>query len=490
MKVSNTQVLAGLFLFMAQIRLGVGQVNIVDHLIVIARKTTTPLVIEAQESYPPPQPATQNVVVPAVGDIDPAIYYVDFRESVDGISLGLLLSQFVYDLKNKVILAERRFYRVNGSGPNDPASEQNILTDPYLDGKTISGVFKEGFRYLLPHDHAEKEYDLHAGGGIELLNDKTFADLEVWMVEISYLADQSQVGTNGGGLYNGVVTLTADTALNNTHRGKRLKCESNASSRLVVTLEDLVTVPDAAFYHFTSNGGNQFQTRIIPFVGQTITYNGEVYTEMTIAKGEYLRIEKVGTIWEATMVHPGILQVGERIAATWKDHPNTKPEDNTLYDGDDWPRIWWWIKNKLPITHYAIDDNVINPGYVHPVGLNGLFIIHSTQKKFRVPDTQGWSEKGLSNFSVYGTDATRVYDYPGGVQGGQVGEFNMTVPNAPVIRKTGTSNSVIVLGVPSGPVGGANPDAIIGNQNITINGINAGKVNTVNNIGVVYLRRF
>jgi hypothetical protein len=101
---------------MGQIRLGIGQVNITDYLIVIARKTTSPLVIEAQEKYDPPQPATQNVVVPREGNIDPVIYYVDFRESPDGVSLGLLLAQFVYDLKNKILIAERRFYIVNGSG--------------------------------------------------------------------------------------------------------------------------------------------------------------------------------------------------------------------------------------------------------------------------------------------------------------------------------------------------------------------------------------
>ena len=59
---------------MAQIRLGVGQVNITNTLIAIARKTTTPLVEEAREPYAPPHPATRNVVLPAAGSIDPVIY--------------------------------------------------------------------------------------------------------------------------------------------------------------------------------------------------------------------------------------------------------------------------------------------------------------------------------------------------------------------------------------------------------------------------------
>lgn len=463
---------------MGQIRLGLGQVNIVDHLIVIARKTTTPLVIEAQESFAPPQPAIRNVVVPAVGDIDPVIYYVDIRESADGVSLGLLLGQYVYDLKNKFIIAERRFYKVGGAGANDPAANQNILSDPYLDGKTISGVFKEGFRYLMTPDLTNKEFDLHAGGGIELLNDKDFGQDEVWMIEVSYLGDQGMPGSGGGGLYSGVVTITADTVLDISHRGKRLKCESNASSRLVVTLEDVVTVPDAAFYHFTSNGGNQFQTKILPAAGQTITYNSEGYTEMTLAKGEYIRIEKIGAIWEATLVHPGILQVGERLPATWKDHPSTKPEDGSLFDGDDWPRPWWWIKNKLPVSHYLIDDNVINVGYVHPVGKEGLWVIHSTQKKFRMPNTQNLSERGLKSFTVYGADAERVYDYPGGLQHEMVG------PHFHGLPADGAGAGDIQSLVHSG-----NSDEAISDDHLT--GYNIGGFeNRVKNFGVIYLRRF
>lgn len=468
--------LAGLFSFMGQIRLGIGQVNIVDYLKVIARKTTTPLVIEAQETYAPPQPTTRNVVVPAVGDIDPVIYYVDIRESADGVSLGLLLAQFVYDLKNKFLIAERRFYKVNGSGPNDPVSDQDTLTDPYFDGKTISGLFKEGFRYLMTPDLANKEFDLVTGGGIKLRDGKQFSDQEVWMVEISYLGDQSIAG-GGAGLYSGVITITADTVLNNTHRGKRLKCESNASARLVVTLEDIVTVPDGAFYHFTSNGGNQFQTKILPAVGQTITYNGEGYTEMTLSKGEYIRIEKVGAIWEATLVHPGVLQVGERFGGTWKDHPNTKPENGTLYDGDDWPRPWWWIKNKLPASHYIIDDNVINGGYTHPAGKEGLFVIHSSQKKFRMPHTQNLSERGLKNFTAYGTDGERIYDYPGGVQNEMVGPHTHSLPR----DASGSSNIQSLVDT-------SNADEDISGASLT--GVNSGTENRVKNFGVIYLRRF
>src|ERR1044072_3309823 len=469
---------------MAQIRLGIGQVNITNYLIIVVRKTTTPLVIEALESYAPPHPATRNVVVPASGDIDPVIYYVDAYESSDGIAFDLLLAQFVYDLKNKIIISERRFYKVGGGNPTDPLPDQKILSDPYLDGKTISGVFKEGFRYLRPQTEAFPEWVPYAGGGIELQDPLQFSQDETYSIEISYLVDQT-IGSGNAGLYSGVTLIDTDTTLDGSYRNKRLRCEASASNKLVVTLESLASVPDGTFYHFTSNGGLQNQTRILPAGSETIIYNGENYPELWVGKGEYVRIVKVGSIWEGELVHPFVLQVGERYPATWKDHPSCKPEDGALYDGVEWPRIWWWIKNKLPATHYVTDDNVINPDYTHPADRKGQFVIHSTLKKFRTPNTQGLSEKGLSDFNTYGLDNGRLFDYPGGIQAGQVGQFNLTLNSAPIFRKSGTNNTIVGLAT-----GGDNPDPSVATITVIYPNINNGKENRVPNSGVIYMRRF
>lgn len=461
---------------MAQIRLGIGQVNITNHLIAVARKTTTPLVIEAQKSYAPPHPATRNVVLPDVGSIDPVVYYVDFYESSNGSSFDLLLSQFVYDLKNQIVISERRFYVVGGPGATDPAPDQTILADAYLDGKTISGVFKEGFRYLRPNTETIPEWQPHAGGGIELLNNIIFSGGEVCSIEISYLANQTQIA-GGSGLYTGVGLIDFSTTLNSGHRNKRLRCESAASNILWVTLEPIASLADGTFYHFTSNGGAQSQTRIIPDGSETIKYNGENYTELSIGKGEFVRIVKTGSFWEAELAHHNILQVGERFAGTWKDHPSCKPEDGALYDGDEWSRMYWWVITKLPSTHKIVDDNVINPGYIHPADKPGLFVIHSTLKKFRVPNTQNLSERALKYFNTYGSNVDRQYDYPGGFQDEMVGPHTHSLPRD-------ASGSVDM------PSLAASPNSDEGYSDLTPTGTNSGTENIVKNFGVIYMRRF
>jgi hypothetical protein len=462
---------------MAQIRLSIATINITNDLIVIARKTTTPLVIEAQEVYDAPHPITQNVVLPATGDIDPVIYYVDFYESSDGVSLDLLLSSFQYDLQNNVILSERRFYTVGGTGPNDPPADQDTLTDAYLDGKTISGVFKEGFRYLKPETETTPEWEVVAGGGIRLLGGKQFSGEEVVSIEISYTGSSGS-GSSGGSLYNGTALIDTDTTLDTTYRNKRLRTESAASNKLVVTLEPVGSAPDGTFYHFTSNGGSQNQTRVLPSGSETIKYNGENYTEMSFGKGEFLRIVKTGTFWEAELAHENILNVGSRFSGDWKDFPSCKPEDATLYDGDEWPRIWWWIKNKLPISHYIVDDNVINGGYSHPLERRGQFVIHSALKKFRMPNTQELMDKGLKDFDSYGTDTERTYDYPGGIQDDQVGQVGFSLNKGNGYTGGAQNAGWFAPGDPNHP----HPD-----EDVIMN---FGKETRVNNNGVIFLRRF
>lgn len=457
---------------MANANFSLGQVNITDFLIVQFRKVSTPTVIAASQVFAPPQPTTRNI---SFTGLDPTTYYVDFRESSDGISLGLLLASYVYDVKNQMIVAEFRYYLVDGGGAHDPASGQDTLTDPYLNGKTIQSIYKEGFRPLVPPSETFKEYDLVAGGGFKLLNGQLFSGGEVVVVWIAYTV--SAPSSTSAGAFKGVKLIDVNTTLDATYYGYRIKCHSTGS-RLVVTFPALASIPDETPFYFTTNKGSQFQTRFLTTGGELFEFAGDDLQEITMGKGEQMWIVKNGSRFEVIDAHANAQQVGQRFPGTWKDHVNTMPEDGRLLDGDDYPRPWWWISAKLPATHYIVDDAVVGGGYLHPAGKEGLFVIHSTLKKFRMPNTQGWSEKGLADFDTYGADAGRTYDYPGGSQAGQVGQFTGTIP----IRK---GNSY---------TGGPNND-IFGNgsnglqvQNLDVT-FNAAKENQVKNIGVIHHRR-
>jgi hypothetical protein len=361
------------------------------------------------------------------------------------------------------------------------------LIDPYLDGKEII-VYKEGYRPLVPPTETYKEYDLYPGGGVTLLNSEWSLD-EVIAVQIVHMVAQT---SSGGGRFSDVVNITANITLSSTHYGKRLRCEGASSTQLVITMDDLTNVPEGTGMKFTSNGGTQNQTRIVAAPGNVFRYHLTSYPELSFSPGESLTVEKriIGgtAYWEVYDADHGLRTVGERFAGTWKDHPNTKPEDGSLYDGDEWPRIWWWINNKLPATHYISDALVTGGGYVHPAGKEGLFVIHPTLKKFRLPNMQELTERGLKDMDTYGSDTGRVYDYPGGVQNEQTGAHTHT--GASLRSGSHSSASSALTGPVKFLVNTAGDGAASQSDFVTGGVTGATGAMRVKNAGVVYLRRF
>jgi hypothetical protein len=471
---------------MANLRMTIGQVNITDWLIIRLRKTTAPLAVVASEAYSEPHPVTRNVVVPASGSIDPDEYYIDLYESSNGITLGLLLGQFVHKITETSGILEWRFYKVGNGGTGDPIPDTTTLTDPYFIGKTISAVFKPGYGPLTPEPYTFKEYDF-ATDTITLLNGQIFSNEEIWSVLIENPVSTS---TSARTFFNNVITLTTSTVLSSTHYNARLRCEGTGGLTQVHTLPDPATVPDGTIMYFMQNRGNQNQTKLITAAG-LIVFGDGTRSEITIGKGEWVHLEcrLIGAtmFWEVVGVHHAISMVGERWSAGFLNHPNCMPEDGRLLDGDEWPRIWWWITSVLTATHTITSDSVILGGYTHPVGQEGLFVRHSSLKKFRMPNTQELTERGLKDMDTYNTDAERVYDYPGGVQHEQVGphlHYDGEADNSQHSSSSSQTSTPSRLLVNNGPAGHAK---ILGFTSGPVTG-NPTHMRT-KNIGVIYMRR-
>lgn len=467
---------------MAVIKLTIGAVNITNYLIVVARKTTDPNTIAAQQAYAPEDlDAPVNVLLPDSGALDAGTYYVDYRESTDGETLGTLLGTFTYDATNKKPISETRYYLTNGPRDIDPEGDQTDLIDPYLDGKNITSIYKEGFRPLVPpggDTESFKEYDLITGGGVKLLGGQLFNDNEVTVIEITYTLSYDDSASNAG-LYDGVVLITEDTTLGTTHRNKCLKCES-VSTKLVITLEDLSTVPDGKFYYFRSNRGSQKKVRILPATGDKILFAGVERDEVSLGLGESVRIEKATDIWEVVTEWKGQECVGERVTKGVKDTLNLVPEDGSLQDGDIEPRLFKFVHD-LPATHKIIDDAVINIGYVHPEGKEGMFVQHSSLRKFRMPNSQGWYIKGLDDYDTYTGTGNR---YPGATGQGQVGPHTHPLPFKKNDSSGGNQQNTLYNGIDNGAVNFPSTPATSINT-----GDGSGDTNEVNNIGDIFHRR-
>ena len=410
-----------------------------------------------------------------IPDLDADNYYIKFYDALTNVALGTLASECFVSALSSEFQYEIRFYE----GGNLPVTaslsvDGTVLTDTYLIGKIVQSVEKEGFRTIDPAN----EYSYVPASGQITLNFTTLATGEKLVVCI-----KNRVGTSSsasGGIYNGTMTITAATqTLLPTDKNKRVRLYGNQPTQ-VITLPLLASISvDDGFYFDNSVGNDTIQPKIIiqgldriHFCGFTFT-NTE-YQEFWASQGEHLLLRKFNdNYWEVISDYKGT-NVGERLAAGYLSHPNTLPEDGRLVDGDEYPRLYYWIKNILQANHYLIDDAVINLNYVQPLSRIGQFAIHSTLKKIRMPKTSSFSERGLSSFTSYGLDGQRSYDYPGGFQIEMVGPHNHNFNTDDQVFESDNANDRSVM-VPG--------SSIKTTQN------NTGIENRVNNIGVVFLRR-
>lgn len=401
----------------------IGTVNFTNYLHVTVCKVKTPSVI-AFETWIAVPLTSYNLLV---SDLDPEDYYVNYYEAPDNTSLGTLQAQLVVKAGSNQIISERRFYTCGGIGASDPADGASTITDPYLVGKNVTGLFKEAFRYFEPA--IEFSFD-NIAGKVSVINGTTFTVDEKIAIEISYNNDTTNASaSSSGGLYTGNVTVVEATrTLTTGEINARIRLLGSISTQ-VITLPPLSSIAtDKGYYFDNTVGGVAIQPKILFDGTDKLLFNGfnttnNLFTEFWVSRGEHLLIRKGESgNWEVIGDYKGT-NVGEKVTVGYNGHPNILVEQLQLIDGDEYGRLYWWVKNVLPSTYKYIDDTVINDPFT---GFDnnkcGQFAIHSTLKKFRMPFTIYLTERGISNFLNPGIDSQRTVPFPGGLQNEQVGK--------------------------------------------------------------------
>lgn len=451
-----------------------GQVGVTDYLICRARPVSSPGTEQERKRFGPAPSTVNNFVFTT---LQPVTYYFDLYESTDGTALSFLFSTFTFDVKNKRFIKERRFYVVDRGLTADPVDADLTLTDAYFNGKNITGVFQRGFGYLIP----DTDYSI-AGTTITLLNGMHFSGDETWAVEIDYTATDSTMVSSY--LFAGRKTVTANVTTDNTFYNKRILCNGTGDT-LTITLDDYVNIPDGNFFYFVdNNGGAQKQTKIIVSSG-SILYNGISQLEIWIGKGEWIWLEKNGSVFEVVQSHSNLQMVGQRFAATTKLHINTLPEDGAVYTAAEYPRLWYWLTHFVAVDSFLLDNAMTTGAYTRPVHRNGHFIISVTNSCFRMPDTQGWFERGLKDFNTYGFDSNRDLDLPGGTQPWELPKHGSGFA-------VGTGSSGVVMPDENPTDGNTRRATALTDDDIYVAGAKLPvkeNESVVKNIGVIYLRR-
>lgn len=462
-----------------------GELNLAGYLHVIFEKTSNPGT-PVFETYIP-VPFTNHVMM--ANGLDYENHYMFLYEAATNAELGQFKAKcFVQKGANGNALELRFYVRGSGAALVAPAGatlspDETTINDPYLVGKDVFLVDKQGDRILNPQGEmlfTTSQGDLELQGGRVLSTDETL----VVIINNKTSLPTLNVGT---GLYADVLTVTEATkSLGIADVNKRVRCKGALTTQ-IFTIDLLSAFTYGQGYYFDNScGGAAIQPKILFSGTNKLNFNGFAIpsndiSEIWLGRGDHFRIEKVdngGTdVWEITTDYKGT-NVGERFNGTWHQHPGTIPEDGRLLDGDEYPRLWWWINNVLPGTLKVFDNNVISPTYVFTASKPGIFVLHNTQKKFRVPKVMGLSERYLTNFTVWGGDAAnRPYDYPGGFQNEMVGPHNHTFNTGDAPGDSDDADDRTVM-LPNNP----------GTLRATAN--NNGTEQRLKNTGVIALRRY
>lgn len=335
---------------MGEIRLSVGQVNISNWLKVNVREVGNPTAIVATHNEPPPVPATMNLLFSGLNDV---VHYVDFRESPDGSAQGTLLSTFVYDVKNETIIAERRYYTTDGVGAYDPVQDDTSITDPYLVGKTVYGVFKEGFRYLVPGTEWTQ-----TGDTIDILAGGPLQSLEVVTIEINYTVGASASG--GASTPTDIIEVTANLTLDSSHYDKMMEANGSATI-LTITFPDLLTIPDGKKFWFNAHKDAQRYIAIVFPSGGYCQVDGSARTTVWVAKGEELSIIKKGSYMRIISWSGDRNRVGQIVYGGTKEPINGIPLLGGWVPIADVPRLFNWYVNELDFTELGSGTDDIEP---------------------------------------------------------------------------------------------------------------------------------
>lgn len=447
---------------MGEIRLAIANLNLTLGLRIDVREVEDPGTIVETLYYPAPVASDINVLIPNLNDV---VHYVDFRHSSSAGSLGTLLKTIDYDARGNTA-QELRFYTADGPGDNDPASGQRTITDPYLDGKTITELFKEGHRPLNPDGEWTQ-----TGASVTLDNSKSpFAPGEVIVVKLSFVSSSSNSSSKSFPL--DFVTITGDTTLNNTYLDKMIECDGS-STILNITLDAFTNIPNGKKIGFNTHQGapgvsSMRYVKIIFPGGNTVMIDGLQKDIIFLGKGEELILMKKGSEMKVVSWNGDHRRVGEHVYADIAPL-NSLPLLGAWYLKSELGRLWENYVSQLLPTYLGTGTYPSVPvlGQWHKWIVSGDYVW--------VPDLGGFFIRALDPDGNLDPERATPNRIPGDAQADQVGQF---VFAGKKFRKSGTGNELVALE--------NNNDVNLGTQDITFNlGKKNRPVNIVKNAYVI-----
>lgn len=393
-------------------------------------------------------PYDDTYVIP---NLQPVVYTIQLWRSDDGTSLDQLITEWSQDASKsseEIIITHQ--YKVGRGWDNttpvntgtevwaDPSDTDTNLVDERLDGYTKDQliVHEAGYGNLL-----DAEYSLLAGGGITLLNGKTFDQDVSWTItkttvqEVTLPADSA-----ASQQFSGVQEITAnrDFFVNSTDNLYNKLCPINgAGTTIQVTFPDLSLVPDGTHVTFNTHKGSQNYLILQFDAGDTVRFLNQDVNVIYIAKCQVISLYFDSGVCYITIDPSNALKRG----AVAPDYDASRDansgaliyadESTGELDKSDYPGLYEFAAQLSGSAVCTLGAGVGQWSYDSGGGVypnKRKWGIDTGAETFRVPHLSGMVAKYSSTPGVYEADG--------------VGEFtgNITVPKG--YSYTGAPNNL------------------------------------------------
>jgi hypothetical protein len=364
----------------AQAKFSIGQVNFTEHLLVIAYEASNPTAEVARQSFAPAHPTTRNIVFE---DLNATPHIFEFRQSDDGVDLGLLYNSFSIDvglIQDSVV--EIFDLVVDGGDTYDPVDGDDSVTHPSFENLLV--ISKPGFGLL----SNEVDYEKTTATTIHLLNDVKFSNGERYTFVIFKKQTVAQ-NTSGRPLFQDIVSIAADTVISAAHYGKLLEA-NGAAAILTITFPDFTTIPDNTVFGFNTESGAQRYLKIVFTGADGAKLKGGVKSTFCLGKNEDAAFIKKGTrlykmFWDGDYYRVGEVVISEIQPA------NSVAELGGWLLIADYPRLYNEFVNLLDPSLLG-DISTLTGG--EPVAAERTkWCIDLANSRFWVPDSGGYFDR-------------------------------------------------------------------------------------------------
>lgn len=412
---------------MAQIGINVSVSGLSGQLLIRWVKASAPLA-EVGRSIAFAFPVDMVYTIP---NLNRVVYIVQLWRTDDGVSLDQLIKDWAIDASMvNVAIFKTYQYQVGRGWDNttpvntgtevwaDPVDLNTSLTDERIDGiaKEDMIVHQSGYGRLL-----DAEYDLLAGGGITLLNAKTFDQDVPWSITVSTLdvVSLDPGPDSGGAMFDGVETLTADQDFDDgtTPLANKLVIANWPGTVGTITFPDLTLIADGTHVTIQTQGGLQNYLTLQFDPGDTVKFLNQDVNIIYLARCESISLYFFGGACYVTN-YKGNAQIRGNIQ---NDYDSARSDNGSLLyadeatgelDRDDYPGLYALVAaltGTVPLGTAIGQWSYDSGGGVFPN--KRKYGIDTGAFTFRVPHLSGMVGKAAAVPGVYEADQNKAHGH-------------------------------------------------------------------------------